>query len=116
MTMKTALRYTLTMMLVASLSAGAAATAAADEAPQRTVHFADLNPNLSAGAAALYSRIRIAAAQVCERVNASALSSVASAHRCMDQAIARAVADVNTPALSGYYMTKTGQTVIVASK
>jgi UrcA family protein len=114
--MNAATRYTLAALLVCSWSAGALAMGSADEIPQRTVHFADIDVSSGAGAAILYSRIKIVAAQVCEQINARSLPAVALAHRCMAQAISRAVADVNVPALSSYHLAQTGQSMIVARK
>jgi UrcA family protein len=116
MTMNAAIRYTLAAILAGSLTAGVASPAAADELPQHLVRFGDLDPNHLAGTTILYSRIRIAAEQVCEPLNARALSSVAAAHRCMEQAVARAVAEVNVPALSSYHSQQTEKFMIVARK
>ena len=76
-----------------------------DEPPQRVVRYADLDLTHPAGAATLYSRLRVAARDVCDPVNPRDRSSV----NCAETALARAVADVNAPALTDYYLGKTGQ-------
>jgi UrcA family protein len=76
------------------------------EFAQRTVKFADLDLTHAAGAEALYARIRSAARQVC----------APSMRPCIDQAIARAVADVNAPLLTSYSMTRSRQTIRLAEK
>jgi UrcA family protein len=85
--MNAATRYTLAAMFVCSWSAGASAMGSADEIPQRSVHFADVDVSSGARAAILYSRIKIVAAQVCEQINARSLPAVAgpSLHGAGDQ-------------------------------
>lgn len=113
--MKTAIPCTLLAMLLSSLSAAAAAVEPGEVATRR-VNFADLDLTRSAGVAVLYARIKSAAGEVCEPVNARALESVERSHRCTEQAIARAVADVNAPALTSYYLAKTRQTITLAQR
>ncbi len=114
--MKTAIRYWLLAARAGISTAGTATTALADELPQRTVSFSDLDLSHSAGAAVLYSRINGAAAQVCDQHGVRSLEAFTTARRCIDQAIARAVAEVDVPALTSLYRAKTGQPVIVAQK
>jgi UrcA family protein len=102
-------------MLLSSLSAAAAAVEPGEVATRR-VNFADLDLTRSAGVAVLYARIKSAAGEVCEPVNAGALESVMLSHRCTEQAIARAVADVNAPGLTSYYLAKTRQTITLAQR
>jgi UrcA family protein len=114
--MTTAIRYWLLAALAAFSGAGAATSALADDLPQRTVHFSDLDLSHSAGAAVLYSRIKAAAAQVCDQHTVRSLEAVTTTRHCMDQAIARAVAAMDVPALTSLYRAKTAQPVIVAQK
>jgi UrcA family protein len=113
--MKTAIPCTLLAMLLSSLTAAAAAVEPG-EVPTRHVNFGDLDLTHSAGVAVLYQRIKSAATEVCEPVNARALASIMRSQRCMEHAIARAVADVNAPALTSYYLAKTKQTVTLAQR
>jgi UrcA family protein len=103
--MKTAIPCALLVMLLSSLSAAAAAVESGEVATRR-VSFADLDLTRSAGAAVLYARIKSAAAEVCEPINVREVASVMRSHGCAQQAIARAVADVNAPALTSYYLAK----------
>ncbi len=114
--MNTAIRYCLLAALAGLCEAGAATIALADELPQRTVSFSDLDVSRSAGAAVLYSRIKSAAAQVCDQHGVRSLEAVTSSRRCVDQAIGRAVTAVDVPALTSLYRAKIGQPVIVAQK
>ena len=82
----------------------------------RVVQFADLDLTRSAGVAVLYARIKSAAREVCEPINARALAASQAAHKCVAESIARAVADVNAAALTGYHLAKTGQTITVAQR
>jgi UrcA family protein len=88
-------------------------TARADEAPpSRTVGFADLNLSTEAGAAALYRRIQAAARSVCPGDDTTPeLERIAARHRCIEDAVTRAVRKVNIESLSAYYTTKTGHLV-----
>ena len=112
--MKTASRFTLLALLVGSLNALASAGALADEPIQRTVHYADLDLSQSAGGEQLYTRIKAAARGVCEPVNIRDLQSVAAANHCVEQAIAHGIAKVDAPALTNYYLAKTGKSMSVA--
>jgi len=114
--MKSAIRPTLAAVLLGSMSAVAIAGNAADEAPQRTVHFADLNLASPSGVAVLYQRIRTAARAVCEPLVFSDLQWHAEGQRCTHQAIQRAVYEVNAPLLTGYYLAKNRPAITVAQR
>jgi UrcA family protein len=77
--------------------------------PQRIVKFGDLNLDHPDGVKALYGRIAAAANAVCH-ATPSAPYAIATnaAHKCVTQAIAKAVADVNNRNLTAYYKQKTG--------
>jgi UrcA family protein len=83
--------------------------------PQRTVNFADLDLTRNAGAVTLYMRIRSAAKQVCPP-ELDAEVPAPNRHRCMEQAIDHAVADVNAPTLTSYHLLKTQQTMRVVQQ
>jgi UrcA family protein len=114
--MKSVIHCTLLTMFLGSLCAVATAGAAGDEPATRTVKFADLDLNHSAGVVALYNRIQHAAREVCEPMNARDLQSIAVSMRCREQAIERAVADVNAPLLTTYNLTKSAPTATIARR
>jgi len=111
--MKTAIPCTLLAMLLSAL--GAAASEPGEDGV-RTVRFADLDLTRSAGVAELYARIKSAAGEVCQPVPAREVESVLRSQRCMQQAIARAVANVNAPEFTSYYLAKTGQATTLAQR
>jgi UrcA family protein len=93
------------LAVVASpLTATALQAGPPDEPVKRVVNFSDLDLSRDAGIATLYSRIRFAAREVCEPINDWSLRMDNS--DCRYHAIARAVADVNSPTLTSYYLTK----------
>jgi UrcA family protein len=116
MIMKIVMSCTLFVVLMGSLNAVAAADEWDNGPPKRVVHFADLDLTRNAGVAVLYARIRFAAREVCAPVEDRRLQSIAARDRCVTQAIARAVADVNVPTLTSYHLTKTGQTITLAEQ
>jgi UrcA family protein len=100
----------LSCMLV---GANALAGQADDQAQMETVKFQELNVGANAGVAALYQRIHSAAVHVCNAGDIRDLANVADARNCVVEAEARAVAQVNLPALTAYCRIKTGQPVAV---
>jgi UrcA family protein len=94
------------MAAIAAIGLATAATAAhADEvnAPARTVRYADLNLNTQAGAAVLYKRIKIAAAQVCGDAGSRQLQEAAAARGCIDRAVEAGVRSVNNVQLTNEF-------------
>lgn len=100
---------TLPIVLATLLTSSIVATADAAapvEPRQQVVSFADLNLDHDAGAEKLYRRIASAAREICwtggvmERVMATRM------RRCVEQATAQAVAEVNAPLLSRYHATR----------
>jgi UrcA family protein len=117
MNMKTAVPGALLAILLGPLSACADVHAApvSYDVATRTVKYGDLDLARGAGAATLYSRIQNAARAVCEpALTSRAWESILVAHRCVEQSIARAVADVNAPALTSYYVSKTKRPITLA--
>jgi UrcA family protein len=82
----------------------------ADEsvATQR-VSFKDLNLNSPQGAAVLYGRIKKAANEVCGHWDNFDLSQLHALQTCIDGAVSRGVAQVNSPMLTSLYNEKTGK-------
>ena len=70
-----------------------------------TVKFQDLNLDAPAGVEALYNRIHSAARRVCAQSDPVATQGVGG---CIRKAEAKAIQDVNLPALTAFYRTKNG--------
>ena len=85
-------------LLAGSLGVAQAATPVTD-VPQIAVSYSDLDLTSSEGTRELYKRIASAAREVCPYPNARALAEVAVNHSCREMAIAKAVRQVNSPAL-----------------
>jgi len=83
-------------------------SAQADEAPSVHVSYADLNLSSAAGAKALYQRINVAANEVCPK-DSRDLALKQLHLSCMQEAVAAAVRDVNSPQLSTLYVAKNGE-------
>jgi UrcA family protein len=96
----------LTGTFLSPLSAVAYAVSALDEPPTRVVGFRDLDLNQDVGVATLFARIRSAAREVCEPLDNWSLRLLRQQFNCREDAIGRAVADVNSPALTAYFLTK----------
>jgi UrcA family protein len=92
--------------IVASPLTAVAMQAGFGEPATRVVNFADLDLSRNAGVAALYLRIKSAAREVCEPVDNWSSRMLNS--DCRHEAIARAIADVNSPALTSYYRARGG--------
>jgi UrcA family protein len=107
LTLKFVIPCTLLAILAGPLCAVAAIVEQNDDPPTRVVKYGDLDLSRSEGAAALFSRINVAAREVCQPVNIWALKMLAQASECRHQAIAQAVADVNSSTLTKCYETKT---------
>ncbi len=76
--------------------------------PHKVVSFHDLNLNSPEGAAALYRRINAAAYEVCGSPDRYDLSTL-KLHRCVKDAVSRAIAQVNSPMLTSLYEAKSGK-------
>jgi UrcA family protein len=102
------------IIAAAAVCATLGGAARADEAPQVNVKYADLNLGTTAGATALYQRIRRAANEVCPATDDRELPAKAVAKACADQAVARAVATVDNVNLTKVYEAELGTTVGIA--
>jgi UrcA family protein len=76
--------------------------------PHKVVSFHDLNLNSPEGAAVLYRRINAAAYEVCGNPDRYDLSEL-KLHRCVKDAVSRAIAQINSPMLTSLYQAKTGK-------
>lgn len=94
-------------LIAGPVGALAASSGRLDDVPSRKVKYGDLDLSRDAGVAALFSRIKTAAREVCEPVDVVFLNLVRQRYNCSQDAIARAVADVNAPLLTSYFVEKT---------
>src|ERR1700760_2370236 len=74
-----------------------------DQPPARVVRYGDLDLNQQSGIVTLYSRIRSAAREVCEPMEGVSIKLLRAKNDCRHSAVARAVAEVNSAALTGYF-------------
>jgi UrcA family protein len=86
----------------ASLFCASSFASDADTPQQRVVRFADLNLDRPEGIATLYARLRFAARQVCDDEEPDLVLRMLS-NTCVVRATERAVAEINSPALTSYY-------------
>jgi UrcA family protein len=112
------LRVTNTLQIVWGIVAsavvawGGASTAQAGEPDNTVVHkvvsFRDLNLNSAEGVEVLYKRIRSAAHDLCADPNRYDLSEF-KLRPCINDAMSRAIAQVNNPMLTSLYESKGGK-------
>jgi UrcA family protein len=82
----------------------------ADEAlAHQVVRFKDLNLNSTEGVTVLYGRIKSAANEVCGKRDRLELARSHTIQVCIDEAVSRAVAQIDSPMLTGLYQAKTGK-------
>ena len=117
----TQFRRVLTATIFTVLTSGIAAVSfAADsmDIPQEKVTYGDLNVSTAGGATALYSRIRVAAKDVCRPLDGDALYAKHAFDICVAKATARAVDQVGEPALAAVFNAKNGTSkpIILASQ
>jgi UrcA family protein len=105
MNLKTAIQLTMLTILLGPLAA-VAAVAPSDEVPSRRVTYADLDLTRNAGVAVLYARIKSAAREVCLPVYSWVTEDNMATQQCREEALARAIKDVNAPTLTSYYLAK----------
>jgi UrcA family protein len=104
---KVAIGTALCALSVISLSAPVRASEW-PEIPRQVVNFADLDLTRTAGVAALYTRIQLAARRVCEPAMLRDLGSEQRARLCAAHALEQAIAAVNAPQLTSYHQEKQG--------
>ena len=100
-------RYVIPVLAVLA-SAPLAAVTIINDVPSITIDYSDLNLNSDAGISRLYSRIKSAAKEVCEPPEVRSGRAYVE-HGCLDRAIARAVADVQSSRLTTLHGTMTSQ-------
>ena len=96
-----------------SLGSALSVPASADtgDIPSVTVKFADLDISRPVDATKLYGRIQGAANRVCSAHDRSNFAAQANFKACVRDAIGRAVAKVQSPALTMVYRARTGAIV-----
>ena len=92
---------------IAMVTNGVQAGESAGTLRHKTVSFRDLNVSNPEGAAVLYKRIKSAASEVCGTWDS--LSQRPAVMTCIDEAVSRAVAQVNRPMLTSLHQAKTGK-------
>jgi UrcA family protein len=99
------------MLAAASLTLviHAAQADSVDSPRQKVVSFRDLNMHSPEGIEIAFKRIKNAARDVCDSPTRYDLSEAAS-RPCINDAVARAVAQVNSPLLTSLYEAKTSKT------
>jgi UrcA family protein len=107
MKLRTVVACSLLATSLSSLAAAATSVPTEEDNPSRVVKFADLDLRHSEGAAVLYTRISTAARAVCLPEYNWVMEMREISAQCRSQAIARAVAGVNAPALTTYYTERT---------
>jgi len=113
---KSAIPCSLLVVFLASMNASASEPGTEGEVSTYRVKYADIDLTRRQGAETLFGRIRSAARRVCEPVAVSApfRFALASEVRCIDQAIAGAVAQVDSPLLTDLYLGKPSSTIKIA--
>ena len=97
--------------IFAALTCGIATASLASDSSnplQVKVKYGDLNVSSAAGAATLYTRIRLAAEAVCHPFNNRDFASQKLFAGCVYKAMSNAVNEVDQPTLSAIYNAKTG--------
>ena len=77
------------------------------EVVTRRVSYADLDLTRKEGVETLYSRIRVAANEVCDLTNSRLVGRLVMANRCKQEAIGRAVEDANLAELTTFHLSMT---------
>jgi UrcA family protein len=107
--LRTAVTFTVLGICTAIGAIGSAHGASAD-ASALTIRYSDLNLSTQQGARVLYGRIVAAANRVCAGGNMLDLDAMATARVCREEAIAKAVRDVNSPMLAAVHAKRRGTT------
>jgi UrcA family protein len=92
-----------------ALSTMAMADASDDKPLTKVVTYDDLNLNAEAGVRVLYVRLRMAASEVCAPLKSSTYRQMADWRDCFDQAITRAVKQVDQPMLTAHHLSRTSK-------
>ena len=100
-------------VLLAALAAGTAQVTLADTVDpvplSLHVHYSNIDLANSGGAKLLYERLTTAADTVCAPFRSLELAQQKPYRFCVRQAVSAAVADINSPMLTSYYISKGGE-------
>lgn len=110
--MKHVLTTLIGALVLYSVSPNSLAAEPPDSVSQKTVRFGDLDLTRPAGAQELYGRIRHAARDVCETMSAGGFAAAIRNRICTEQAIAQAVAAVDSPLLTAHYELSTHHEIL----
>jgi UrcA family protein len=105
------MRSKISVLLFSTLLTIAGSIAMADTTitvKTEVVRYDDLRLISAVGAAVLYGRLRGAAERACGPLDGRSAAPAARYRACVDEAIAKAVAEVNEPVLSRYVESKRG--------
>jgi UrcA family protein len=100
-------RFTSTLIISTLGLTSLANAGPAPDAPQLTVHFADLDLTKTDGAAVLYKRLQAAAETVCGPREDRDPAKAVAFRKCVQSALASAVSRVDQPKLTAYYRAHT---------
>jgi UrcA family protein len=89
--------------LLAFGAVGAQVSASELQGPDVVVRYGDLDLSTRSGAETLYTRIQLAAAQVCRTTESAVLTMHVASVRCQNELVARSVASVRNPQLAAVY-------------
>ena len=89
--------------LTAALSFGAVNAATTDDPPSVVVKYSDQDLNTASGVNEVYRRIVRAAKQVCPEMSFQDLSLQKKVAECRDQAVARAIRQIDNAQLAALY-------------
>jgi len=89
--------------LAAALAMSSLATAGTTKLPSVVVRYGDLNLDSRAGIRTLHTRLSAAARKVCSPADGGALADTHVFERCVTDALARGVSDVDNPNLTQYH-------------
>jgi UrcA family protein len=97
-----------TATLATGLTVDHASAASAYEEPKNVVvRYSDLNLSQPQDVSTLYNRIQRAAREACEDYEAPSLARLQQFHRCVDQAVTNAVAQISSQRLTEIHEAQT---------
>jgi UrcA family protein len=97
------------MLASGPIACVADAAKASEPVAHKVVRFKDLNLRNTEGAAVLYGRIKSAANEVCGKGDRFNLSQSHATQICINEAVSRAVAQIDSPMLTSLYQANTGK-------
>ena len=109
------IRLTFGLFALLSLTSVVATASGGDASvPTYKISFGDLDLDTAAGNERLYRRIHAGAESVCRALEGKDLANFAKHERCMEDAVADAVAKVDKPQLTACYLSHHGGQVPLA--